>query len=132
MSDRAPTHLPSAVIPGMSDLVRATGELLFVAGQTGMAPDGSVPETFEAEVDAAWAALASVLERAGASTADIVKLTIYVTDLPSRSLQVMRDARDRWVDLAAPPASALIGVADLFHPAVRFEVEAIAVVGAGR
>lgn len=124
---RIVTRHPSPAIPGISDAVRVSGDLLLISGQVGMGADGAVPEEFGAELDAVFANLAGVLERAGASAADLARITIYVRDLPSRDLQTIRDVRDRWIDPATAPASALIGVASLFHPDVSVEVDAIAV-----
>jgi enamine deaminase RidA (YjgF/YER057c/UK114 family) len=57
--------------------------------------------------------------------ADVVKLTIFLTDLAD--LPVLRRVRDEQIDPARPPASSLVRVAGLVHPAFRVEVEALAV-----
>ena len=119
-------HLPSATIPGISDVVRAEGPLLFVSGQSAVNSDGQVPSTFEAQLHGAFEAVQAAVRRAGSDMGALVRLTIYVTDLPARSLHDIRSIRDQWVDTSAPPASALIGVAALFDPAVHVEIEAIA------
>ncbi|GIH76999.1 hypothetical protein Plo01_34280 [Planobispora longispora] len=90
-----------------------------------------MPDDFASELDAAFAHVADALRRAGATTAHLARITLYVRDLPDRSLETIRAVRDRWIDPAAPPASALIGVTALFHPAVRVEIDAIAVAPSG-
>lgn len=40
----------------------------------------------------------------------------------------VRMVRDRHIDLNRPPASALLGVADLYEPSIRVEIDAIAAV----
>lgn len=124
------TGRTSSVIPGISDVVRVEGSLLLVSGQVGISADGSVPADFADELDAAFAALVRALERCGATVRDLARITIYVRDLPEHPLDVIRGVRDRWLDPQALPASALVGVASLFRPDVRVEVDAIAVAGA--
>ncbi|KHD73630.1 hypothetical protein MB27_33115 [Actinoplanes utahensis] len=124
------TRLPSAV-PGISDVVHVAGGLLLVSGQTALSDDADVPEDFDAELDRAFAALVTALAGAGALPADLARVTIYVRDLPNRSLETIRAVRDRWIAPGSRPASALIGVAALFDPRVRVEIDAIAVAPAG-
>ena len=62
------------------------------------------------------------------STQQLVKLTIYVRNLQPDQLTIIRKVRDQFIHSELPPASSLIGVAQLFHPAVLVEVEAIAVI----
>ncbi len=115
-------YLPSADIPGISDTVRAAG-FIFVSGQTPGAARGA---SFADQVDAAFAALDAALQRAGTDLTRLVRITIYVTDLPGRDLSLIREIRDRWVDVAKPPASSLVGIAALAFPDIAVEVEAIA------
>lgn len=123
-------RFPSPAVPGISDVVQVQGGLLFLSGQTALDASGGVPHDFATELDVVFARLVEALRRAGTEARGLARITIYVCDLPSRSLDTIRQVRDRWVDPAAPPASALIGVAALFHPSVRVEVDAIAVAGA--
>lgn len=118
---------PSPVVPGISDVVHVRGDLLLISGQTALGADGRVPDDFADELDAVFANLDKVLRGSGATTAHLARITIYVRDLPTQSLETIRAVRDRWIDPATPPASALIGVSALFHPAVRVEIDAMAV-----
>ena len=127
---RVVTRLPSAV-PGISDVVHVAGGLLFVSGQTALNDAADLPEDFDAELDRAFAALVAALAAAGAVPADLARVTIYVRDLPDRSLEAIRAVRDRWIEPGSRPASALIGVAALFDPRVRVEIDAVAVAPAG-
>lgn len=60
----------------------------------------------------------------------VARLTIYVRNYDPASLLLIRATRDLWINPERPPASALIGVASLFHPDVLVEVDAIAVLPA--
>lgn len=70
----------------------------------------------------------AVLAAAGASMADVVKLTIFLTDMGD--LGAFREARDEVFNADAPPASSLVRVAGLVNPEFRVEAEAIAVLPA--
>jgi 2-iminobutanoate/2-iminopropanoate deaminase len=60
--------------------------------------------------------------------ADVVKVTIFVTDIKQRE-QVWRARRE--VFTGNFPASTLVQVAALATPAVKVEIEAVAYIGAG-
>lgn len=69
------------------------------------------------------------LAAAGATFSDLVKITTYVVDLKPEDRGIISEIRGRYVDPARKPASTMIGVDALVMPALRIEVEAIAVVG---
>jgi hypothetical protein len=48
---------------------------------------------------------------------DVVKSTVYLTDLTD--LAVFRGVRDRYIDVAEPPASTLMQVGGLVNPEFR-------------
>jgi enamine deaminase RidA (YjgF/YER057c/UK114 family) len=54
-------------------------------------------------------------------------LTYYGVNYQSAHLEIVRSARDQFVNLERPPASALIGVAALALSSVLIEVDAFAV-----
>jgi enamine deaminase RidA (YjgF/YER057c/UK114 family) len=72
--------------------------------------------------------LKAALAAAGATLAQVVKLTVYLTDLAD--LAVFREVRDEFLDGGPPPASTLVQVAGLINPEFRVEVEALAVLAA--
>ena len=57
---------------------------------------------------------------------DVVKLNFYIVDV--RHIPVLREVRDQYLNLDAPPASTLVQVSRLFREGVLLEVEAIAAV----
>jgi enamine deaminase RidA (YjgF/YER057c/UK114 family) len=69
--------------------------------------------------------LKRALAAAGATFNDVVKLNYYLVD--ASQLSVLREVRDRYVNVAAPPASTLIEVRRLFREDLLIEVEATAV-----
>jgi reactive intermediate/imine deaminase len=112
--------------PGYSHAVRAGG-LIFVSGQVPLDADGSVVGIGDmgAQARQSFRNLDAVLQGAGASFADVVKLTYYVRDIDA--VGSIRAARDEFVNTANPPASTLVEVSRLFLPDLLIEIEAVAV-----
>lgn len=53
-------------------------------------------------------------------------VAVFLTDLAD--LAAFRAARDEFVSPERPPASSLVQVSGLVHPAIRVEIEAVAAV----
>ena len=105
--------------------VEATGaqRLLFVSGQLGIAADGAVPDTVEAQTELVLANIEACLVAAGLTRAHVVRLTTFLTEVEYR--QGYMRVRDAWV-ADPPPASTLLVVKALALPACKVEIEAIA------
>ena len=69
------------------------------------------------------------VEAAGGDMADIVKVTMFVTDITQRE-KVWPARREFFTGNF--PASTLVQVAALANPALKVEIEAIAHIGAGQ
>ena len=112
--------------PGYSHAMQAAG-LIFVSGQVALDADGAVVGVGDMGEQArqTFRNLGAVLTAAGASFADVVKLTIFVRDIDA--IAAIRTARDEFVDTANPPASTLVEVSRLVLPDLLVEVEAVAV-----
>jgi 2-iminobutanoate/2-iminopropanoate deaminase len=123
------TRVKAPTIPGISDSVRVTaGDLVFISGAVGFPESGGAPESFEEGVELVLKELDRALKAAGATSRDLVRINVYVTDLDSEKLHTFREVRDRWVDPDAVPASTVIGIARLFDDRVSIEIDAIAAV----
>lgn len=125
MSPEAVNSPALATPPGYSHAMRAGG-LLFVSGQVPFDGDGAVVGVgdMRAQAEQTFRNLGVVLEAAGASFADLVKLTYFVRDVAA--VADVRAARDLFVNLRNPPASSLVEVSALIHPDLLIEIEAIA------
>ena len=123
---------PGPAIPGISPgVLVSSGSLMFLSGHVPLRSDGSMAGPgLEAQLDCVLRNLRATLRAGGGDFANVVRLTIYVRDLQPDQLDVIRGVRDRYVNAALAPASALIGVAALFHPEVLVEVDAIAAIDA--
>jgi reactive intermediate/imine deaminase len=123
------THDPDWYEPYRISLaVRANG-LIFVSGQAGIDESGeTVAGGFEAQARQAFANLATVLAGAGASLADVAKVTIMVTDMSY--LDVIIKLRGEY--FTEPyPADTLLRVAGLAQSDWLVEIDAVAVTPAG-
>jgi enamine deaminase RidA (YjgF/YER057c/UK114 family) len=117
-----PSHLGQIYAHGAQ--VTAGARLLFVSGQFGVAPDGSLPDGFEAQADTAMANVERMLTAAGMNFANLAKLTFFLTradDGPTLS-----QARQRRWGSDAPPAVTVITVSALARPEYLIEIEAVA------
>lgn len=102
------------------------GSLLFVSGQAGAGDDGKIVSGgFHAQGRQAFANLRRALEAGGSSLQDVVKVTIFVTDMANFAEVVVL----RREFFSAPyPADTLAEVRALYDPAAMIEIEAIAAV----
>lgn len=106
------------------------GDQVFIAGMTARSADFddiTGASAYE-QARAIFAKIARLMEAAGGSLGDVVKLVIYVTDIAERD-EVWEARRE--VFRADFPVSTLIQVGALAHPAMRVEIEAVGVLGAG-
>jgi len=120
------TALAPAAVGPYSQAVATTGsKTIYLSGQIGLVPGTGelVTESFEAQVKQAFQNMAAVVQAAGAELHQIVKLTLYVTDLSNFSAvnQIMSTV------IPEPfPARSTVEVSGLPKGA-DFEVEAIVV-----
>lgn len=103
--------------------VPADARWLYVSGQVGMRPDGEVPADIEAQADQAFANVVAILEDAGMSVADLVKVTSFLVG--TEQIPAYRAAREKHLGKAAP-ASTLLVIDALARPDLKIEVEAVA------
>jgi reactive intermediate/imine deaminase len=111
---------------GYSHTVAFTGRTVIISGQLPLDRDGKLAGTEpETQMRQVFQNLSAALAAAGAGMAQVVKLTVYLTDLAD--LPAFRQVRDEYICADRPPASSLVQVAGLVHPEARVEIEALAV-----
>jgi enamine deaminase RidA (YjgF/YER057c/UK114 family) len=110
-----------------ANLIGEVQQVLLCSGQLSMDASGSLTGAgdMEAQVSAVMDNLATVLEAAGFSLADVVKLTIYTTDVDTY-LQSHGVVTGQTKHNGRSPAMTLIGVSRLAFPELLVEIEAIA------
>lgn len=108
----------------------AVGEWLFVSGQAALTDQGQLigEGDFQAQAEAALDCLAKVLAAADSGLEDVVKVTLFLTDISH--FPTIIELRKRY--FTEPyPADTIVEVSKLALPGLMFEIEAIAVRGAG-
>ena len=128
MSRREEIRAPGLAEPmsHYTDAVRA-GELLFVSGCVAVDGEGRLVggDDVVAQTRQVFANIEAVLAAAGASIHDVVKVTVYLTDVRDRAVvntvreEVFGDTR---------PASTLVEVSKLVIDDARVEIEVVALV----
>lgn len=99
---------------------------LEISGQIGNRPDGTIAEGLAAQLDAALANVDRALADAGMTRANLMKLTVYLTENSPEAVATYRQRRDLWVGGHPPPAATLLIVSGLASPALMVEVDAVA------
>ncbi|RTL61419.1 MAG: RidA family protein [Pseudonocardiaceae bacterium] len=118
------------VVPGgapavshYTDAVRF-GDLLHVSGMVALSPDGEVVGQGDVTAQARYVheLLGRTFALVGASFADVLKVTVYLTDIDDR--QAVNEIRKEFFG-AAKPASTLVQVSALVLPELLVEIEAV-------
>lgn len=100
------------------------GDLLFISGIPPTDKDGKLVggEDVAEQARQVFRNMELVLEAAGATFADVLKVTVYLLDVNDRSK--INPVRKEYFG-AARPASTLIGVNELAIPGMKVEIEAV-------
>lgn len=108
-----------------TDAVRA-GDLVFVSGVVPVDAEGSVVggDDVAAQARKVFENMGAVLTAAGCTFADVVKVTVYLTDVDDRpKINPVRQE----VFGSVRPASTLVEISRLAVPGAKIEVDAVAV-----
>lgn len=107
-------------------LVSNPQALLFVAGQVGIAPDGSIASDAASQTQVAFDNIKRILAKGGMTPADIVKISYFVCR--TEDLAAIREVIK--ANLAEPyPAASLVVVKALGRPEWLIEIECVASTG---
>jgi enamine deaminase RidA (YjgF/YER057c/UK114 family) len=118
--------------PGYSQIVEVSANrIIFIAGQTALDRDGNLigKNDFSTQATQVFRNLAIALQASGCTAANLVKLTVFLTDMGD--LGLYREARNRFFASVTPlaaPAVTLVEVSKLYGPDFMIEIEAIAAV----
>ncbi|MGA8480951.1 MAG: Rid family hydrolase [Chthoniobacterales bacterium] len=112
-------------IAAYSDTVEVSPNLrwLLTSGTPGLSADGDLPDDIAGQAEIAWGHAIGMLERAGMTVADIIKVTQYLTraeDIPAYG-----KVRTRFLGTVRP-ASMLLIIPQLVRPEFLVEVEIVA------
>lgn len=106
-------------------VVTTGGKFVFISGQLARNSEGVIvgPRDMRAQIKQVGENLKAALESVGATLADLVKTTTYVTDIDEFFKHV--DVRQDYLG-AGLPASTTVEVRRLSHPDLVVEIEAVA------
>ncbi|MBI2203445.1 MAG: RidA family protein [Candidatus Rokubacteria bacterium] len=122
-------HVPEPP-PGTFSRAIRVGNQLFVAGMTANSPSGiEGGDSMYEQTRAVFRKIQHLVEAAGGTMNDIVKMTGFITDIGKRD-DYLRARRDFFT--ADPPASTLVEITALAAPGLIIEVEVMAVIGSSR
>ncbi len=127
------THISSAYQKSRSyspAVITEGGRTIWLAGHIAWEDENgkSLAGDFDGQVRCVFRKLAATLESAGGSLADIVTMTIFITDV-STNTRFVELRKEFFSDDSGYPASTLVTVAALNRPELMVEIQAVAVAG---
>jgi enamine deaminase RidA (YjgF/YER057c/UK114 family) len=106
------------------------GVTVHVSGQIALDRDGNLvgKGDLRAQTRQVFENIRMILEEAGGSFDDVVKITQYVVGLRPEDRPAITEVRSKYLNQVNPPASTMIGVPSLVMEGLLIEVEAVAVI----
>ena len=120
------TTIPDPYQPYLLSQGIRFGDLLFISGQAGYSDAGKVVEGgFRAQGEQAFSNLARALKAGGSGLQNVLKVTIFLTDMANFGEIV--ELRRKYFSKPYP-ADTIVEVSGLYTPEAMIEIEAIAAV----
>jgi 2-iminobutanoate/2-iminopropanoate deaminase len=112
-------------IGAYSDSIEAGPNLrwLITSGTPGLSAKGELPANIAGQAELAWEHIIRMLDRAGMTVSDVVKVTQYLTR--AEDIQAYAKVRARFLG-EARPASMLLVISQLVRPEFLLEIEVMA------
>jgi enamine deaminase RidA (YjgF/YER057c/UK114 family) len=121
---------PSGLHPttGYNHAVIKEGTPVFIAGQVALDAERNLvgEGDIAAQAEQVFANLRAVVAACGGTMDDIVKLTVFTTDLAHRP--AIAEARKRHFRAGQAPASTFLVISSLADPRFLVEIEAVAMI----
>ena len=123
----APEEIVAEIQPMFSADAIRHDDLLFVSGCVPMDTEGNLvgEGDLEAQTRKVMENMATVLEAGGTDFPNVLKTTVYMTDITRRKVA---DAVRREYFGQRPPASTILEVTALTAPGIEIEIEAVAAI----
>ncbi|PPS41181.1 RidA family protein [Chroococcidiopsis sp. TS-821] len=121
------TDAAPAPVGPYNQAIAASGQMIFVAGQIPLHPQSNaiVGEDVAQQTTQVMANVKAILEAAGATFQDVVKTTVFLSDM--NNFAAMNAAYSQYFDESTAPARACVEVSRLPKD-VLVEIECIAVI----
>ena len=124
-----PGSVPKPMGPYSQGVVTTGGKLVFISGQVPQDASGNLvgKGDLEAQTKQVFANLKNMVEAAGGTVANIVKITIFMLKVTPQAYETLgRVRREFWS--GDFPASTLVEINRLASPDFLIEIEAFAVI----
>lgn len=120
-------HNPASIYPPAGPYahgveVSGPSRLLYISGTMGLTPDGGAAAGFEAQCEQAWANIGAVLQSAGMTWRNLVKVNCFLGDRGDRDVNAA--VRNRV--LGDHEVAVTVVAVTLLDPAWKLEIEAVA------
>src|SRR5215212_9697738 len=104
------------------------GTLAFISGQVAVDGEGKVvgPGDLQAQTVQVFENLKLALAGVGASFNDVIKFTIFMTNLTPEARTTVMNVRSRYISTSQPPAATMVGIHNLVLDDLLIEIEAVA------
>ncbi len=104
------------------------GRTIYVSGQVSMDAEGNVvgEGDIKRQTETVLEHVKTVVEEAGGGMDDIVKVTVFITDMGL--YDEIHEVRKRYFE-EPYPASSMVEISALIDPGLLIEIEAVAVIG---
>lgn len=125
------THNPSQWLThfGLNHAVEVRGgeRTLYLSGQTSSDAEGEPlhPGDLVMQFKTAWGELVKALEAAGMTPANLVRMNIYVLNVPA-FMEAAEEIIPVYASSGAQICATLLGVNELYHPDILVELEGTA------
>ncbi len=108
------------------DLGNAT--MILISGQVPLDAQGNTvgKGDLAKQIEQTFINIKNIVEKAGGTMDDIVKLNNYLLDLSQ--IQLLREIRSKYINTKNPPASTAVQVSRLFREDILVEIEATVVI----
>lgn len=105
-----------------------TAKMVMMSGQIALDKQGNLvgKDDLEKQTEQAFRNIKIIVEAAGGTMDNIVKLNYFITD--ASKVKAIRTVRDQFINTKMPPASTLVQVSRLFREDLLIEIEATAVI----
>ncbi|HEX2848115.1 MAG TPA: RidA family protein [Chitinophagaceae bacterium] len=102
--------------------------MLIISGQVALDGQGNLvgKDDVGKQAEQAFKNIRSCVTNAGGTMDNIVKLSYFILD--ASQVQKVRNARDKFINTAKPPASTLVQISKLFREDILIEIEATAII----
>jgi len=102
--------------------------MLIISGQVALDKEGNLvgKDDFAVQTDMVYSNIIRIIQDAGGDKDNLVKTGIFILD--NANMTVLREIRNKYINIQKPPASTLVQVVKLYRDDLLIEIEATAVI----